>query len=73
MCGIPGAPPPARGAIDGRSGISPPWALALVLLFLFSSPTIARSDPFPPPRVVRSEPTARAQQELTRAFEEAMQ
>ena len=77
MCGIPGAPPPAGRPIDKRAGASPSWSLALLLLFsgtLLGNPTIARCDPLPPLRsVVRSEPIARAQQDLTRAFEEAMQ
>jgi len=78
MSGTPGVTPTARRLSDGQFGASPSWALALVLLLvgssLLSSPAIARSDPPPPLRsVVRSEPIARAQQDLGRAFEEAMQ
>ncbi len=78
MCGIPGVTPTVRRLIDGQFGASPSWSLALLFLLLsgplLSNPAFARSDSLLSVRsVVRSEAIARAQQDLTRAFEEAMQ
>ena len=74
MCGKPGVSPPASLLSGGRPSAPRAWVYSLVLLLLFSAPAIALSESLPPPgSVVPSEPVSRAKQDLSRAFEEAMQ